>query len=212
MPLGQSFTRKWPVRPWVGPFMSATARQVLPPSVLATMWTRSFSLRARTWALKPRETRSPGTSIGTVISPVPPFHQQASSRRSTLSNVRPMVPLVSFLVKEASGVIRHAIDRVAIAGSRSAATVIVFGPLAQPGEGAGGVLDVVLDRERIEPGLPRELDLDPVRITAKDLVLQVDRPFLRLQDGRREQLGEGPAIVGRDRDGSGGRRSTGPRP
>ena len=112
-------------------------RQVLPPSVLVVTRMRSFSLRARNWALTPRPTRSPGTSIGTVIVPVPPFHQQASYWRLTLSKRMPIVVLVSFLVNDGSGVIRQTIDRVAIDGSASAATVIVFFPLPSQGKVRG---------------------------------------------------------------------------
>ena len=71
------------------------------------------------------------------MKPVPPFHQQASFRRSTFSKSRPIELLVSFLVKVASGVIRQVIDRVAIVGSLSAATVIVFEPMPSQGNVRG---------------------------------------------------------------------------
>ena len=76
-------------------------------------------------------------------------------RRSTFSNVRPMVPLVSFLVKDGVGSDpagdRPGGDRgIAIGGHGDRVR-----SLAQPGERAGGVLDVVLDHQRIEARLTR---------------------------------------------------------
>ena len=70
------------------------------------------------------------------------------------------MPVVSFLVNAASGVIRQAIDRVAIAGSRVGRDGDRVRPLAQPGERARGVLDVVLDRQRVEARASSRGELD----------------------------------------------------
>ncbi len=65
-----------------------------------------------------------------------------------------MVLLVSFLVNNGSGVIRQAIERVAIAGSPSAATVIVLFPVPSQGSVRRGVLEVVVDFEGIQARPP----------------------------------------------------------
>ncbi len=166
---GHLSTRMCSVRPWVGPRSTATSRHDLPSSLLAVTTMRSFVLRARNCALKPSPTRSPGTSTGTVIVPVPPFHQQASPRTSTLSNTTPIVAVVSFLSNAGSVVIRHAIDRVAIAGSRSAATVIVFFPASSHGMRSRRMLKIVFDFDRLECRVLQKLDPKPVRIAPEDL-------------------------------------------
>src|SRR3954470_12405938 len=116
VPSGQSPTTNDRVVPGVGPWIEPTSRQERPRAVLATTRIASLGPRARPWAQKRSLRMAPGAATGKVKVPTPPFHQQEPSRTSRLLNEAPIVAVVSFLANEASGVIRQAIVRVAIAG------------------------------------------------------------------------------------------------
>ena len=96
--------------------------------------------------------------------------------------------------------IRQTTDRVAMVGSSFGGDREGVLPRAAR-ERARGVLNVVLDLEVVEPRAAG-LELDPEHevVTAEDLVAKVDRrrfrPDLRCMPDR----GEGPAVVGRERD------------
>ena len=204
VPAGQSPRRNARVVPCVGPVIRPTSRQDAPPSQVARTLMISLASRARAWAESRNVTRSPGTSTGRVIVPTPPFHQHEPSRTSRLSNLTPIVWDVSFRENSSSGVIRKATDRVAIVGSSpSAETVIVFVPSRQQRERARGVLDVVLHLELVEPraaGRRADLDAEHEVVAAEDLVAKVDRRRFRPDLCGLPDRGEGPAVIGRERD------------
>ena len=85
-----------------------------------------------------------------------------------MSNRTPMVPLVSFLLNDGSGVIRQAIDRVAIVGSPSAATVIVLAPLPSQGSVRGACWKSFSTSRRIQARPPVSSNREPVSIAAED--------------------------------------------
>ena len=195
-PVGDAEVR---VVPGVGPLMSPTSRQVWPRSRLARTRTMSFVPRARAWALKRSATRSPGRRPGRSSSRRRFSTSTPPSRTSRLSNSTPIVPVVSFLVKAASGVIRHAIVRVASAGSASAATSIVFRPRAEPGKRPGACwksLSTSSARARPRSGRGRvDFELQPVVIAPEDRLAQVDRVLVDADRGGPERL-EPAAVVG----------------
>src|SRR5207248_1195894 len=104
-----------------------------------------------------------GVSIGTVIEPVPPVHQQEPSSTRIFSNVASNVPVDSFLSNVLSDVMRPVKHLEAIFTSESAAIVIVLSPVPNQAS-VRGACWISFSMERpLRPAPPVSIDLISIR-------------------------------------------------